>query len=326
MRKKIFTLSSTLLILHLGLIGLKAQQAPPPARAGVLILESERPESQAIRGLREGLKALGYNEKRNILLEIRNAKADPGALKALAGELVGRKVGLLFTIGTRATQAAQAATSEIPVVFVHAVDPMASGFIKSMTNPGGNLTGVASFAQQATEKRLEIFKEIVPKMRRVFIFYDVNNPFVRENLGRTVGPKLGLELVEKPIKSAEELKNSIHSLQQREGDGLFHIPDHLVESQADFLLQVTRQKALPTMFHEEIWTIKGALAAYGPSYYHMGRQAAGFVDKILKGKRPQELPVERSSKFELIINYRVANAMGLTVPPAVLKKADKVIR
>ncbi|TAK07911.1 hypothetical protein EPO44_03335, partial [bacterium] len=131
---------------------------------------------------------------------------------------------------------------------------------------------------------------------------------------------------EHAIKSAEELKKSISALQQREGDALFHVPDDLMEGQADFIFEVARQKGLPTMFNEESWVLKGGLAGYGPNYYQMGRQGARVADKILKGAQPKDLPVERASKFDLVINLRTANAIGITIPPEVLKRADRVIR
>lgn len=305
----------------------KAGEGQRVWRIGILIPESGRPETQSVKGLRDGLKELGYKEGQNILVEMRDAKGDRGALKPMAEELV-KKVNLIFTTGTRATQVAMAVTSKIPIVFRHPADPVALGLVKSMTRPGGNATGVAGFALQLMEKRLEILKQFVPGVRRVHILYDSNNRFSRENfaLARKSAEKLGLEVVERDIKSAEELKKSLGSLQEGKGDSLFHVPDDLVESEADFIFETARQKRLPTMFEGEQWAIKGALAAYGPSYYQMGRQAAGLVEKILKGQKPENLPVETARKFDLVINYRTARAIGLSIPPEVLKKADRVIR
>ncbi len=322
-----FKLFSGVALFLLCLTATQAQESARIARVGILIPESLRSESQAVKGLREGLKELGYQEGKNLQVEIHDAKGDRGALKQEANELVRQKVRLIFTTGTRATQGAKAATSEIPIVFTHPADPAALGLVKSMTRPGGNVTGVAALSLQMTERRLEILKEIVPKVRRVMIFYDSNNPYSRENFlaAQKAAGKLGLEVEEHAIKSAEELKKSISVLQQREGDTLFHVPDDLVRDQADFIFEVARQKRLPTMFNEESWVLKGGLASYGPSYYQMGHQAAVLVDKILKGTNPQHLPVERASKFDLVINRRTARIIGLTIPSPVLKKADKVI-
>jgi putative tryptophan/tyrosine transport system substrate-binding protein len=307
---------------------MNAGEAPRLPRIGILIPESGRSESQSIKGLRDGLKELGYKERENILVEVRDAKGDRGVLKSMANELVSKKVDLIFTTGTRSTQAAMAATSDIPIVFRYPGNPETMGFVKSNTRSGGNVTGVAGFGLEMTGKRLETLQRIVPGVRRVHIFYDLNDRFSRDNfaLAKKSAEKLGLEVVEHGTKSAEEFKTSLGNLQNEAGDALFQVPDNLVDSEADFIFQTARQKRLPTMFNEEMWAIKGALGAYGPSNYEMGRQAAGFVDKILKGQKPENLPVEPSKKFDLIINFRTANAIGLTIPPDMLKKADKVIR
>jgi putative tryptophan/tyrosine transport system substrate-binding protein len=161
----------------------------------------------------------------------------------------------------------------------------------------------------------------------VHIFYDLNDKFSRGYfaVARESAEKLGLEVLEHGTKSAEELKTSFENLEKEPGDAIFHVPDNLVEGETDFIFRTARQKKLPTMFDEEVWAIRGALSAYGPNHYQMGRQA-GFVDRILKGQKPENLPVEPAGKFDLVINFRTANAIGLTVPPDMLKKADRVIR
>ena len=296
---------------------INAGEAPRMSRVGILIPESGRPESQSIKGLRDGLKELGYKERENIVVEIRDAKGDRGALKSMANDLVSKKVDLIFTTGTRSTQAAMAATSDIPIVFRYPGNPEIMGLVKSNKRSGGNVTGVAGFGLEMTGKRLEALQRIVPGVRRVHIFYDLNDKFSRDNfvLAKKSAEKLGLEVVEHGTKSAEELKTSLGNLQNEAGDAIFQVPDNLVDSEADFIFQTARQKRLPTMFNEEVWAIKGALGAYGPSNYEMGRQAAGFVDKILKGQKPGNLPVEPARKFDLVINFRTANAIGLTIPP-----------
>ncbi|MBI4488104.1 MAG: ABC transporter substrate-binding protein [Deltaproteobacteria bacterium] len=328
MKEKRFAFFSALALILLGLSGAEAQQAPRIPRIGILIPESQPSESQSVEGLREGLKELGYQEGKNILVETRNAKGDRTALKPAAIDLVNQKISLIFTTGTRATQAAKAATSEIPIVFRHPADPVALGFVKSMKRPGGNLTGVAALSLQMTPKRFEILKEIFPKVRRVLILFDSNNRFSHENFtfAQKAAAKLGLQVADYPVKSAEELKSSISSIQKTEGDALFHLPDDLVEGQTNFIFETMRKKGLPTMSYEEIWVTKGALAGYGPNYFQMGRQAARLIDRILKGQKPQDLPVEQANKFDLVINLRTANVIGVPIPPEVLKKADKVIR
>jgi putative ABC transport system substrate-binding protein len=307
---------------------INAGEPPRLPRIGILIPESGRSETQSIKGLRDGLKELGYKERENILVEIRDAKGDRAALKPMANELVRKKVDLIFTTGTRSTQAAMAATSDIPIVFRHPGNPEMMGLVKSNTRSGGNVTGVAGFGMEMTGKRLEALQRVVPGVRRVHIYYDLNDKSSRDNfaLAKKSAEKLGLEVVEHGTKSAEELKTSLSNIQIEAGDALFQVPDNLVDSEADFIFQTARRKKLPTMFNEEVWAIKGALGAYGPSNYEMGRQASGFVDKILKGQKPESLPVAAAKKFDLAINFRTANAIGLTIPPDVLKKADRVIR
>jgi putative ABC transport system substrate-binding protein len=328
MSKKTFKFFSATTIFVLGLSGAEAQPPPQIPRIGILIPESGRPETQSVKGLRDGLKELGYKEKENILVEMRDAKGDRAALKHMAKELVDKKVDLIFTTGTSATEVAIAATNQIPIVFRHAGNPETVGLVKSNARPGRNVTGVAGFGLEITGKKLETLQQIVPGVRRVHIFYDLNDKFSRGNfnLAKKSAEMLGLEVVEHGTKLAEELKKSLENLDKAPGDVLFYVPDNLVEGEVDFIFRTARQKKLPTMFDEEVWAIRGALAAYGPSYYQMGRQAAGFVDKILKGQKPENLPVEPARKYDLVINLRAANAIGLTVPPDTLKKADRVIR
>lgn len=325
--KRIAISLSALILFPIVLTGAKAVQSPRIPRIGILIPESGQSESQSVKGLRDGLKALGYKERKNILIEIRNAKGYPGALKPAAIELVSRKVDVIFTTGG-ATLVAKATTREIPIVFRHPLDPVALGLVKSMSRPGGNVTGVAGFSVEKAKKRFEILKEIVPGVRRVLIFYDINNPISRGHFAfaRDAATKLGLEVAEHPVTTGEELRISMSRMEKREGDAFYHVSDDLVESQAQFIFKVARQTRLPTMFGRVAWAAEGSLAAYGPNYYQMGRQAASLVDKILKGAKPQDLPIVLANKFDLFINLRTANIIGVTIPPEVLKQADKVIR
>lgn len=305
-----------------------AQQTSPIPRIGILIAGGLQSDSQTVKGLRDGLKEIGYKEGENIQIEMRDVKGDRRALKPVAGELVNQKVSLIFTTGTRATQAAKAATKEIPIVFRHPADPVALGFVKSLSRPGVNVTGVAGLSLQMTEKRIEILKEIIPQLRRLHIFYDSNSRLSQDNFAfaQKAAAKLGAEVVENSVKSAEELKASMSGIQKREGDALLHIPDDLVDGQADFIFDTAKKVGLPTMSYEETGVTKGALVGYGPNYHQMGRQAARLVDKILKGQKPQNLPVEHAKKFDLVINLRTASAIGASIPQELLKRADRVIR
>jgi len=298
------------------------------SRVGILVQEMGRSQTHAIKGLSEELKRLGYQERKNLFLETRNVKGNRAALQPSAGELLRQKVNLIFTTGTSATRAAIAATKDVPIVFVHPSDPIASGLINGAAEPTKNLTGVAAYAAQTTEKRLVLFKEIVPNVRKILIFYDANNSFSRENLKLAEGAAktLGLQVSSYGIKSTDELRTTLASLRRENGAAIFQIADDLFESEAEFLFETAREKKLPTMFNEEAWAINGALAAYGPSYLEMGRQAARLIDRIIKGQKPESLPIERATKFDLTLNYRTATFIGLRFPEEILKKAEKVIR
>jgi len=305
-----------------------AAQAQTKTRIGVLLPELGRAQSQSLKGLHEELKRLGYVERKNLIIENRNAKGDRSALRSAADELVKNRVAAIFTTGTRATMAAASASSDVPIVFVHPGDPAAAGMVKSMSEPPRNLTGIAGFAVEKTEKRLALLKELIPELREVHIFFDSNNTFSRDNfaLAQAAAKKLGLPVVEHGVKSADELKTTLNSLRTAPGSALFHVPDDLVEGEAEFIFATARQKKLPSMFNEESWAIQGATAAYGPSYLDMGRRAGVMIGRILKEPKAALPAIERAEKFDFIVNYRTANFMGMKIPPAALKKADKIIR
>lgn len=297
-------------------------------RIGVLVQELGRAQSQAIKGVNLELKQLGYSERKNFHFETRNAKGDRTALQTAAKELAGKKVDVIFTTGTRATLAAEAATRETPLVFVHPGDPVALGLVKNSGDVARNVTGVAAYGGEITEKRLALFKQILPGLTKIYVFFDANRSADRDRvpLIESAAKKNGLQFVGYGVKSSDELKTTLGNLNSEAGAGIFQINDDLFDSEAEFVFATARQKKLPTMFNEEAWAIAGATAAYGPSYLEMGRLAARIIDQILKGKAPGAIAVVRSSKFDLTINYRAATHIGLQLPNETLKKADKVIR
>jgi len=301
--------------------------AQAPARFGVLVTEMGRAQSQALKGLSEELKRLGYHERKNLYYEIRNVKGNRSALQPAAGELVAHKVKLIFTTGTSATRAA-AASGDIPVLFVHPGDPVAAGLIKSAEERAKNLTGVAAYAPQTTERRLALLKDIMPALQKIWIFFDANNGVSRDyfKLAEVAAKKIGVQAAGYGIKSTDEFKTTVASLRGENGAAIFQVADELVDSEAEFLFETARARKIPTMFNEESWAISGALAAYGPNYLEMGRQAGRLADRINKGENPASLPIERAAKFDLTINYRTARFIGLNLTSEMLKKADKVIR
>lgn len=298
--------------------------AQPLARIGVLLPELGRAQSQALKGFSESLKQLGYVERKNLVVETRNAKGDRGALPSAAKDLIARKVDAIFTTGTRASTVAADATRTLPIVFVHPGDPATAGMLKT----AANITGVAAYATEKIEKRMSLLKELMPELRELHIFFDSNNPFSRNNFAAAQGAakNLAIPVIEHGVKSADELKSSFAGMAIAPGAALFHIPDDLVEGESEFIFANARKKKLPSMFNEESWAIAGATAAYGPSYLEMGRRAGVLIGGILKSSTGTLPAIERADRFELIVNYRGANYIGLKIPPALLKRADKVIR
>ena len=301
---------------------------PRVFRLGILIPESGAGESQTIKGLKDGLREQGHIEGENLLVELRDAKGDRSALQPAAGELVNKKVNVIFTTGTRATEVAKAATKDIPIVFRHPADPVAVGLVKNIKRPEGNVTGVAAFSSETGQKRLEILKTIVPKLTRVHIFFDANSKFSADNLAaiRKAAAKLQLEVVEHPVKTGDEIQNSLDKLQARNSDAIFLIADDLVESNANMLFDGAKRLKWTTMCDQETWATRGCLIAYGPNNTQMGRQAAVLVNKLFKGAKPKDVPVQSAAKFDLVINLRTANIIGFSIAPETVAKADKVIR
>lgn len=321
-------LTAMILIMALVFLGPVIAGAQNTARIGILVQELGRAQSQSIKGLAEELKRLGYQERKNLFFETRNSKGNRAALQPAAAELVAQNVKIIFTTGTSATRAATSATADIPILFVHPGDPVAAGLLKTVEERVKNLTGVAAYATGTTDRRLALFKEIVPGLQKIWVFFDGNNAFSRDNfkLAESAAKKFGLQTAGYGVKSADEFKTTLASLRPENGTAIFQTADELVESEAAFLFETARAKKIPTMFNEESWAINGALAAYGPNYLEMGRHAGRLADRILKGERPASMPIERASKFDLTLNYRTANFIGIQLTSEMLKKADKVIR
>ena len=278
-------------------------------------------------GLRQGLRELGLEEGKHIVLDIRDTKGDLKAVGEAARDLERRKVDLICTGGASVTMAAKRATAQTPIVFFAGADPVAAGLVESFAKPGGRLTGVHGRGTDLTAKRLEVLKEMIPRLRRVVTFYDPGNAVARENarLGREAARQLGVQFVERHVGSIEELRLSLQGLKPREVDAYFQVSDAMVTSQALLIIDAARVMRLPTIFHETSLVAKGALASYGPSFRQVGRMLAKYVQRILAGTHPRDLPVESYDKIELALNLRTAREIGLTIPPSVRIRADTVI-
>jgi putative ABC transport system substrate-binding protein len=278
-------------------------------------------------GLRDGLLELGYRENEQFVIGVRFTQGDLTALPAAARELVQYGVDIIVASEDSPAKAAQMATTRIPIVFSAVSDPVGLGLIQSFARPGGNITGVADVRLELSPKRLEIFHEIVSDLKRVLYLYDAADAdaVAEAKVYRDAAHRLGIVLVEKAVRTTEEAQATLAQISKSEVDGIL-TPISTSLNIAGFILEATSQRALPTMFDAAFWVERGGLASYGADYYETGRQAARLVDKILKGAKPAEIPVEVNPKIEFTINLKVAKALGLTIAPEVLYRADRIIR
>ena len=218
------------------------------------------------------------------------------------------------------------ATTRIPIVFMGGTDPVAAGLVKSFARPGGNITGIADLEIELVPKRMEIFRELIPGLKRVLLVYDVTNADAvsRLQVQREAADRLGLTLVERPVRTESEARSVISGIRKGEVGGIFS-PRSLSLNIPGLILEIAPKRAIPTMFDLAFFVERDGLASYGASLYGLGRQAARLVDKILKGARPADIPVEHPTKFELVINLKAAKAVGISIPRSILLQADRVI-
>jgi putative ABC transport system substrate-binding protein len=303
-----------------------AEERTQPIKIGVLTA-SWGPTPMTV-GLRDGLLELGYRENEQFVLGVRFTQGDLTALPAAARELVQYGVDLIFASEDSPAKAAQMATTRIPIVFSQVSDPVGQGLIQSFARPGGNITGVADLQGELGPKRLELFHEIVPNLKRVLYPYDAADAYsvARARMYREAAHRLGIELVEKAVRTEEEAQATLAQVRKGEVDGILQ-PLAASLNIPGFILEAASQQAIPTMFSgAAFWVERGALASYGPDFHETGRQAARLVDKILKGANPAEIPVEVNPKVEFAINLKVAKTLGLTIAPEVLYRADRIVR
>jgi len=281
----------------------------------------------AIDGLRDGLRELGLEEGKQLVLHVRDGKSDLKSVEAAARSLEGEKVDLIYAVTTSVTLAAKRATKSVPIVFYAGTDPVSVGLVESFRKPGGRLTGIAGQFSGLTGKRLELLKEMVPRLRRVVTFYSPDNPAPQQSvkIGRDAARQLKLELIERPVASVEELRAGLRALRPGEADAFFYVSDAMVTSQAELIIESARARRLATMFQERGAVAKGALAAYGESFYTIGRLSAKHVQRVLLGADPGDLPVEQIDRFHFVINLKTAKALGLTIPQSLLTRADEII-
>jgi len=283
---------------------------------------------ETIDGLRVGLRQLGLEEGKQFILPIRDMKGDVKAAEEAARKFEEDKVNLIYTTSTNVTIPAKRATTDIPIVFCAGTDPVVLGLVESFAKPGGRLTGIYERGADLTAKRLEILKEIVPKLRRVVTFYDPRNPVAIEfsKLAREAARQMRIQFVERHIASVEELQAGMRALRAGEVDAFFQLGDPMTSNQAQLIIDTARVKRLPTMFVNQSSVIKGGLVSYSVNRHEVGRVSAKYVQRILTGVKPKDLPVEGIDKIDLVINLKTAKEIGLTIPPNVLVPAQRVIK
>jgi putative ABC transport system substrate-binding protein len=305
--------------------GIEAQPGSRPVRIGALT--SSWGPTPSIVGLRDGLLELGYREDQGFVLGVRFTQGDVAALSIAARELVQYGVDLLITSEDHAAKAAQQTTREIPIVFTGVGDPVHLGLVQSFAQPGGNITGVADLARTLGPKRLQVFLELLPHMKRVLILYDADDAIAKADaeVYHEAAQLLGIELVRQEVRTTAEAQAILSTARQAGMDGLL-TPHCCGLNIPGLMLEATIQYGIPTIFEAAFWVERGALASYGADYYASGKQAARLVDKILKGAKPADIPVEVNPKIEFAINLKTAKELGLTLTPEVLYQANKIVR
>jgi putative ABC transport system substrate-binding protein len=327
MNPKIFWLLTAILLalLHRA----EAQQPTKIPRIGYLgVANSSSAFSTRFEAFRQGLRDLGYVEGKNIVIEYRYSEGKRERADELAAELVRLKVDVVVTSGQSMTQAAKEATSTIPIVMAQDSDPVGNGFVASLAHPGGNVTGLSNLRPELSGKRLELLKEIVPGLSRVAVLASSNEPgnarIVKE-LELAAGA-FGVQLQVLDVLSSKDIEIAFRAATKAHTDALLVVDSAILAGHRRDIANLALKNGLPAIYGSSDWVEPGGLVAYGPSFADLARRAAIYVDKILKGAKPADLPVEQPNKFELFINLKTAKQIGLPIPPNVLARADKVIR
>jgi len=284
-------------------------------------------EVNLVDSFREGLRELGYEEGRNIAIEYRWADGRYERFAALVAELIAAKVDVIVTAGTPAALAVKKATSTVPLVMVAVGDPVGTGLVPSLARPDGNLTGLSSVAPDLEGKRLELLREIVPSVSRIAVFLNSVNPFHATSMrqAQTAGKTLGIKVQHYDIRKSEDLDGAFAAIRKERPDALLILADRVFLHNRERIVDFTGEQHLPNVNAYKELVEAGGLISYGPSYEDMHRRAAIYVNKILKGAKPGNLPIEQPTKFTLVVNLKAAKALGISMPPAVLSRADEVI-
>ena len=301
----------------------RAQQAGKVYRIG--FLRAGQPPKTWVEGFRQGLRERGYVESQNVLIEFRLTDSSLDQLPRLAEELLRSKVDVIVASAAPAALAVQKATTSVPIVFVGVNDPVGLGLVSSLGRPAGNITGLATTSAALAGKRLELLKEAVPKLRRVAVLWDPSNPTNPEQLrdAEDAAHMLGMKIQRVSVRGPSEFDSAYKAM--RGTDGLLRLDSPLFTTHRARLVGLAASSRVPTVSGIRDMAELGDLMSYGVDFPDLFRRAATHVDKILKGAKPSDLPVEQPTKFEVVINLRTAKALGLTIPPTLLARADQVI-
>jgi putative ABC transport system substrate-binding protein len=299
----------------------EAQPAGKVYRIGFLGNSTAALEANLVRPFREGLRELGYVEGQNIVIEYRWAEGKYERFPALIAELLAQRVEVIVTAGTPASLAVKKATTSVPLVMVAVGDPVATGIVVSLGRPGGNITGLTSMSQDLEGKRLELLREVVPKVSHVAVLWNAASPIqvIEEKETRASAQVLGIKMLSLGVRTREEIENAFAVIVRERPGALLVLADRLFLYHRARIMEFAAKQRLPGVHAYRELVEAGGLMSFGPSYPGMHRRATYFVDRILKGAKLADLPVERPTKFELVINLKTAKALGLTIPPSLLR-------
>jgi len=319
-----FTFSAVLFVLS---FQAEAQQPKKVPQVGYLDAGFPSMNATRIEAFRQGLRDLGYVEGKNIVVHYRHAEGQPDRLPALLAEMLRLKVEIIVAGGGgRATTAAKEATKTIPIVMAMAYDPVRQGFVTSLARPGGNVTGLATLAPEISGKQLEILKGIVPNLSRVAVLSNIAANTLFRGEVESPAAAFGVKLQYLDVANPKDFETAFRAASKGHAQAVLVLPGPVVDAQRKQIAELTAKNRLPAIFPSPEYLDVGGLMSYGASVADSYHRAATYVDKILKGARPADLPVEQPTKFELVINLKTAKQLGLTIPPNVLVRADKVIK
>jgi len=318
-----------ILVLLVGWVGIaEAQQAKKVSRIGFLSATSPSAIAARVEAFRQGLRELGYVEGKNIVIEWRYAEGKLDRLSELAAELVRLKVEVIVSAGPTSTRSAKEATNTIPIVMAWDSDPVGSRFVASLARPGGNITGLSTLAPELSGKQLELLKEIVPRLSRVAVLGISTQPGNAQLVKETelAAGAFGVKLQYLDVQNPKDIETVFRAASKGRADAVLVLPNPVLISQRAQVIELAIKSRLPAIYPYREFADDDGLMTYGVSFIDLYRRAAVYVDKILKGTKPADLPVEQPMKFEFIINLKAAKQIGLTIPQSVLYRADKVIK